>query len=99
MDCKKMEDGDGGWRSLTQSKKNNLDHPKEKFLLTQLFLEPVLWNMPITTDMTAETGATMSIHSFILKQDIAHTEHLYLPDLHLVVKDTLVQETNLAPSL
>ena len=55
--------------------------------------------MPITTDMTTETGATMSIHSFILKQDTAHTEHSYLPDLHLVVKDTLVQETNWVPSV
>ena len=55
--------------------------------------------MPITTDMTTETGATMSIHSFILKQDTAHTEHLHLPDFHLVVKDTLVQETNWVPPL
>lgn len=55
--------------------------------------------MPITTDMTTETGAIVSIHSFILKQDTARTEHLHLPGLHLVVKDTLVQETNRVPPL
>lgn len=33
MDCKKMEDGDGGLWSLTKSKKNPLDHPRKNFYL------------------------------------------------------------------
>lgn len=33
-----------------------------------------------------EREVVLSIHSFILKQHIAYTEHLHVPDLHLGVR-------------